>query len=86
MIEVRVQAEPFEPGIELARLEGLAPGAVASFTGLVRGAHRGNNQRRAARERRLGVEARLVWRGLFEVVCPSLRHLHAGEEESRRQG
>jgi molybdopterin synthase catalytic subunit len=37
MIEVRVQAEPFEPGAELARLETLAPGAVASFTGLVRG-------------------------------------------------
>ncbi len=37
MIEVRVQAEPFEPGAELARLEALAPGAVASFTGLVRG-------------------------------------------------
>jgi len=37
MIEVRVQVEPFEPGAELARLEALAPGAVASFTGLVRG-------------------------------------------------
>jgi len=37
MIEVRVQVEPFEPGVELARLEALAPGAVASFTGLVRG-------------------------------------------------
>ena len=37
MIEVRVQAEPFEPGAELARLEALAPGAIASFTGLVRG-------------------------------------------------
>jgi molybdopterin synthase catalytic subunit len=37
MIEVRVQAEPFDPGAELARLETLAPGAVASFTGLVRG-------------------------------------------------
>jgi molybdopterin synthase catalytic subunit len=37
MIEVRVQAEPFDPGVELARLEALAPGAVASFTGLVRG-------------------------------------------------
>lgn len=37
MIEVRVQAEPFDPGAELARLETLAPGAIASFTGLVRG-------------------------------------------------
>jgi molybdopterin synthase catalytic subunit len=37
MIEVRVQAEPFEPGAELVRLEALAPGAVASFIGLVRG-------------------------------------------------
>jgi molybdopterin synthase catalytic subunit len=37
VIEVRVQAEPFEPGAELARLERLTPGAIASFTGLVRG-------------------------------------------------
>jgi molybdopterin synthase catalytic subunit len=37
MIEVRVQTEPFDPGAELVRLEALAPGAVASFTGLVRG-------------------------------------------------
>jgi len=36
MIEVRVQLEPFEPGDELARLEA-GVGAVASFTGLVRG-------------------------------------------------
>jgi molybdopterin synthase catalytic subunit len=35
--EVRVQAEAFDPGAELARLEGLGGGAVASFTGLVRG-------------------------------------------------
>lgn len=35
--EVRVQAEPFDPGSELARLEALGGGAVASFTGLVRG-------------------------------------------------
>lgn len=32
-----MQAEPFEPGAELARLERLTPGAIASFTGLVRG-------------------------------------------------
>jgi molybdopterin synthase catalytic subunit len=37
MIDIRVQTEPFDPGSELARLEALAPGAVASFTGLVRG-------------------------------------------------
>lgn len=37
MIEVRVSAEPFDPGAELARLEALGGGAVASFTGLVRG-------------------------------------------------
>ena len=37
MIEVRVQAGPFDPGAELARLERLAPGAIPSFTGLVRG-------------------------------------------------
>lgn len=35
--EVRVQAEGFDPGVELARLEALGGGAVASFTGLVRG-------------------------------------------------
>ncbi len=37
MIEVRVQSERFDPGAELGRLESLSPGAVASFTGLVRG-------------------------------------------------
>ena len=37
MIEVRVQQEEFDPAIELARLEALGGGAVASFTGLVRG-------------------------------------------------
>jgi len=37
MIEIRVQAEPFDPGAELARLEPLGSGAVASFTGIVRG-------------------------------------------------
>jgi molybdopterin synthase catalytic subunit len=37
MIDVRVQAEDFDSGAELARLEGLGGGAVASFTGLVRG-------------------------------------------------
>lgn len=35
--EVRVQAEAFDPGAELVRLEGLGGGAVASFTGVVRG-------------------------------------------------
>jgi len=35
--EIRVQAEAFDPGAELARLEALGGGAVASFTGLVRG-------------------------------------------------
>ena len=33
--DVRIQAEAFDPGAELARLE--VSGAVASFTGLVRG-------------------------------------------------
>lgn len=37
MIEARVQAEPFDPGAELARLEALGGGGVASFTGIVRG-------------------------------------------------
>lgn len=37
MKEVRVQQEAFDPGAELARLEALDVGAVASFTGLVRG-------------------------------------------------
>lgn len=36
MIDVRVQAEDFDPAHELARLEALGGGAVASFTGLVR--------------------------------------------------
>lgn len=37
MIDVRVQAEDFDPGLELARLEALGCGGVASFTGIVRG-------------------------------------------------
>ncbi len=32
----RVQAEDFDPGAELAALEGLGGGGIASFTGLVR--------------------------------------------------
>jgi molybdopterin synthase catalytic subunit len=37
MIDIRVQAEPFDCGVELARLESLGAGGVASFTGVVRG-------------------------------------------------
>lgn len=37
MIDIRVQPEDFDPGAELARLEALGGGAVACFTGLVRG-------------------------------------------------
>ena len=37
MREVRVQDVTFDPGAELTRLEALGGGAVASFTGLVRG-------------------------------------------------
>lgn len=37
MIEVRVQREDFDPAAALARLEALGGGAIASFTGLVRG-------------------------------------------------
>ncbi|PZU08658.1 molybdenum cofactor biosynthesis protein MoaE [Sphingomonas sp.] len=37
MISVRVQPEPFDPGAELVALETLGGGAVASFTGIVRG-------------------------------------------------
>ena len=37
MITARVQSEPFDPGAELARLEALGGGGVASFTGIVRG-------------------------------------------------
>lgn len=37
MIDVRVQAEKFDPGAELARLEALGGGGAASFTGIVRG-------------------------------------------------
>lgn len=39
MIEVRVQAEDFDPGVEMARLHADRGdvGAVASFVGLVRG-------------------------------------------------
>lgn len=36
MIRVSVQPEDFEPGVELARLESLGGGGVASFTGIVR--------------------------------------------------
>jgi len=37
MIEVRVQTADFSSGVEIERLEALGGGAVASFTGLVRG-------------------------------------------------
>lgn len=37
MIHVRLQPEVFEAGAELARLDGLGGGGVASFTGIVRG-------------------------------------------------
>jgi molybdopterin synthase catalytic subunit len=37
MIEVRVQASPFDAGAELARLDRVGGGGVASFTGIVRG-------------------------------------------------
>lgn len=37
MIEARLQAEPFDAGAELARLDSLGGGGVASFTGIVRG-------------------------------------------------
>jgi molybdopterin synthase catalytic subunit len=37
MSKVRVQHENFDPATELAALEGLGGGAVASFTGIVRG-------------------------------------------------
>ena len=37
MKSVRVQSEDFDPGAELTLLEVIGAGAVASFTGLVRG-------------------------------------------------
>lgn len=37
MIRVAVQAEGFDPGVELAALESLGGGGIASFTGIVRG-------------------------------------------------
>lgn len=37
MIRVLVEKDDIEPGMELARLEALGGGGVASFTGLVRG-------------------------------------------------
>ena len=37
MIEVRLQSEAFNAGAELARLDRLGGGGVASFTGIVRG-------------------------------------------------
>jgi molybdopterin synthase catalytic subunit len=37
MIRVRLQPAPFDAGAELARLDGLGGGGVASFTGIVRG-------------------------------------------------
>jgi molybdopterin synthase catalytic subunit len=37
MRDIRVQNETFDVGVELERLEGLGGGAVASFTGIVRG-------------------------------------------------
>lgn len=35
-LDVRVQAEDFDPGAELTALEALGGGGIASFTGLVR--------------------------------------------------
>ncbi|SFR79431.1 molybdenum cofactor biosynthesis protein MoaE [Sphingomonas jatrophae] len=35
--DIRVQEAPFDPGAELLALEALGGGAVASFTGIVRG-------------------------------------------------
>jgi molybdopterin synthase catalytic subunit len=37
VIEVRLQAGPFDAGAELKRLDALGGGGVASFTGIVRG-------------------------------------------------
>ena len=37
MIHVRVQPDRFDAGVELARLDALGGGGVASFTGIVRG-------------------------------------------------
>lgn len=37
MTRISVQRDTFDPGLELTRLEALGSGAVASFTGLVRG-------------------------------------------------
>lgn len=37
MIEVRLQTDPFDAGVELRRLDALGGGGVASFTGVVRG-------------------------------------------------
>jgi molybdopterin synthase catalytic subunit len=37
MIEARVQAEPFDVGVELERLRHLGGGGIASFVGVVRG-------------------------------------------------
>lgn len=37
MIRVSLQAEPFDAGAELARLDASGGGGVASFTGIVRG-------------------------------------------------
>lgn len=37
MIEARLQHEPFDAGVELARLAALGGGGVASFSGIVRG-------------------------------------------------
>lgn len=37
MREVRIAADPFDPGAEAERLEAAGVGAVATFTGLVRG-------------------------------------------------
>ena len=36
MSDVRIQAEDFDPGAEIAALEQARPGAIASFIGLVR--------------------------------------------------
>ncbi len=40
-MSIRVQREDFEPGVEIARLQGSDAGAIVSFVGVVRGESHG---------------------------------------------
>ena len=59
IVDVRVQQEAFDPGSELAMLEALGGGGIASFTGVVRG---GNGLKGLVLEHHPGMTTRALTR------------------------